>query len=94
MGLALVVLFLRRQRVNTSVISIGLDFMQIVSIFVNLNFQWPDQLRKLFAAASTSTFNTQVLAPECSISAWNFTLKSVCPCSLFSSVPSQITAGW
>lgn len=67
--------YLKKHRVSTSVIGIGLDFMQILSIFTSLNFQWPASLKSLFEAASASTFNTQVLAPECTVSGWNFTTK-------------------
>ena len=67
--------FLRRHRVNTAMISIGLDFLQIMSIFTSLNFQWPAGLKTLFQLSSASTFNTQVLAPECSVSGWSFEAK-------------------
>ena len=60
---------------NTAIISIGLDFFQILSIFTSLNFQWPAQLKTLFQLSSASTFNTQVLAPECSITVWSFESK-------------------
>ena len=72
-----IALYLRKRRINTTIISIGVDFMQIVSIFTNLNFSWPPQLKTLFQISSASTFNTQVLAPECSIADWSFSVKCV-----------------
>ena len=74
-ALVLVAWFLKRRGVNMAVVSIGLDFLQILSIFTSLNFKWPSQLRTLFQLSSASTFNTQVLAPECSISGWSFAAK-------------------
>jgi hypothetical protein len=52
-------------------------FVQVVSVFSSFGFQWPVQLTKLFAASSMSTFNEQLMAPECSIGAWSFELKCV-----------------
>ena len=72
-----VAVYFRKQHINGSIISIGLDFLQIFSIFTSLDFSWPPQLKSLFQAASASTFNTQVLAPECSISNWSFSVKCV-----------------
>jgi hypothetical protein len=51
--------------------------MQVVSVFSSFGFQWPVQLNKLFAASSMSTFNEQLMAPECSIGSWSFELKCV-----------------
>lgn len=70
-----VVGYLKKHQVNSAVISIGLDFLQIMSIFTSLNFQWPASLKTLFELSSASTFNTQVLAPECTISGWSFAIK-------------------
>ncbi len=46
-------------------------------MFSSFGFQWPVQLTKLFAASSMSTFNEQLMAPECSFGAWSFELKCV-----------------
>ncbi len=51
--------------------------MQVVSVFTSFGFKWPVQLTKLFDAASMSSFNEQLMAPECSIGAWGFRTKSV-----------------
>jgi hypothetical protein len=55
----------------------SVTFLQVVSVFSSFGFQWPVQLTKLFAASSMSTFNEQLMAPECSIGAWSFELKYV-----------------
>ncbi len=48
---------------------------QVVSLFSSFGFEWPVQLNSLFAASSMSTFNDQLIAPECSIGSWSFELK-------------------
>ncbi len=46
-------------------------------MFSSFGFKWPVQLTKLFAASSMSSFNDQLMAPECSIGTWSFELKCV-----------------
>jgi hypothetical protein len=65
----------RRKGVNLSALGIGIDFLQIVSMFTAFGFKWPGQLTSLFNMASTATFNEQMLAPECSIGTWSFETK-------------------
>jgi hypothetical protein len=51
-----------------------------MSIFTSFEFQWPKALKSLFAYASATTYNDQLMAPECSVSQWSFELKCVrCP---------------
>ena len=44
-------------------------------MFSSVGFKWPVQLTKLFAASSMSSFNDQLMAPECSIGTWDFASK-------------------
>ncbi len=46
-----------------------------MSIFSSFGFRWPYQLTSLFNAASTSSFNQQLLAPECSVGSVGFAAK-------------------
>jgi hypothetical protein len=46
-------------------------------VFSSFGFKWPVQLNKLFAASSMSSFNDQLMAPECSIGTWSFEMKCV-----------------
>ena len=64
-----------KKRVNMSALGIGIDFLQIISIFTSFDFQWPVSLKKLFAIASATTYNDQLVAPECSVKTWTFELK-------------------
>jgi hypothetical protein len=74
--------FARRRGVNLSALGIGVDFLQVVSLFSSFGFAWPSQLTSLFNASSMSTFNEQLMAPECSIGTWTFSRKWV-PCCLW-----------
>lgn len=67
--------YARHKGVNLSALGIGVDFLQVVSVFTSFGFKWPIQLTKLFDAASATSFNEQLMAPECSIGAWGFELK-------------------
>ena len=57
------VLFARKKNVNLSALGLGVDFLQVVSIFSAFGFTWPIQLSSLFTVASASTFNFQIVAP-------------------------------
>jgi hypothetical protein len=65
----------RRSGVNLSALGIGVDFLQVVSLFSSFGFEWPVQLTSLFNASSMSSFNDQLMAPECSIGTWGFASK-------------------
>ncbi len=66
-----------------SALGIGVDFLQIVSMFTAFGFTWPHELTALFKIASTSTFNEQLMAPECSVSGWGFQMKYAAGFKLF-----------
>ncbi len=46
-----------------------------MSIFTSFNFKWPPSLVRLFDITSAAIYNDQLMAPECSVSAWSFQLK-------------------
>jgi hypothetical protein len=43
--------------------------------FTSFGFTWPTMLLKMYNIASMSSFNEQLLAPECSIGGWGFKVK-------------------
>jgi hypothetical protein len=59
---------------------------QVVSVFSSFGFKWPVQLTKLFAASSMTSFNDQLMAPECSIGTWSFEMKYAPPPCVASSL--------
>ncbi len=54
-------LLARRANVSLSVIGVGVDFLQVVSLFSSFGFAWPSQLTSLFKVASASTVNEQLV---------------------------------
>ena len=70
--------YAHKKRVNMSALGIGVDFLQIMSIFTSFGFTWPANLKALFQYTSLSTFNDQMMAPECTVTTWTFTNKCVC----------------
>jgi hypothetical protein len=74
-GVVALLVFARRFGINLSALGIGVDFLQVVSLFSSFGFNWPVQLTGLFNAASISSFNNQLLAPECSIGSFSFATK-------------------
>ncbi len=64
-----------KKRINMSALGIGVDFLQIMSIFTSFQFKWPIELKSLFAYASATTYNDELMAPECSVSTWSFLMK-------------------
>jgi hypothetical protein len=65
----------RWKGVNLSALGIGVDFLQVVSLFSSFGFAWPPELTSLFAASSATSFSDQLVAPECSIGTWSFSRK-------------------
>ncbi len=75
----MVLVYAWRKGVSLSALGIGMDFLQVVSLFTSFGFEWPSQLTSLFNAFSFSSFNDQLLAPECSVGTWSFRRKCVYP---------------
>jgi hypothetical protein len=48
--------------VSLSVIGVGVDFLQVVSLFSSFGFNWPPQLTSVFKVASASTVNEQLVS--------------------------------
>jgi hypothetical protein len=48
--------------------------MQVLSMFLGFNFDWPPAIKGIFNLFSLVNFNFELLAPECSVSI-NFEAK-------------------
>ena len=46
----------------------GVDFLQTISMFKAFAFSWPSAINVTLAATAASTFNIDLVSPECSIS--------------------------
>jgi hypothetical protein len=56
---------LNRYRVSITLLSIGIDYAQVVSMFVRVKVNWPASLRQVFAILSAFNLNLDLAAPEC-----------------------------
>jgi len=69
-GVAMLCIFghwLGRKRVDLAIMSIGVDYFQVLSILAMSNqVQWPPELQRLFNVFSFANLNLDLLAPECS----------------------------
>ena len=48
-------------------ISVGVDFLQTLSMFKSFAFAWPSLINTTLAATAASTFNIDLVSPECTI---------------------------
>ncbi len=60
-GIGLLVLLARRAGISLSVVGVGVDFLQVVSLFSSFGFDWPVEMKSLFKMASASTVNEQLV---------------------------------
>ena len=51
--------------INTSVISIGVDYFQVLAIFRNSSIPWPPLLSDFYRFFAIFNFNIDIAAPEC-----------------------------
>ncbi|GMH50625.1 hypothetical protein TL16_g00827 [Triparma laevis f. inornata] len=61
---------LRRKKVELTILSIGIDYFQVLSIFASTRVDWPADIERLYNYLSAFNFNLNITAPECS-----FTLR-------------------
>ena len=61
---------LRRKKVELTILSIGIDYFQVLSIFASTRVSWPQSIENLYNYLSAFNFNLNITAPECS-----FTLR-------------------
>jgi hypothetical protein len=63
-------LVLRKHKVEMTIISIGIDYFQVLSIFSSTRVEWPALIVQLYNFLSAFNFNLNITAPECA-----FTLR-------------------
>merc|ERR1711907_729535 len=62
---ALVMFIIRLLKINVGVISIGIDYFQVLGMFSSQKIPWPRVMMILFDYLSAFSFNLDVAAPEC-----------------------------
>jgi hypothetical protein len=58
---------LNKYNVSLALISIGMDYFQVVSMFARTRIRWPPQLKQVFMILSAFNLNLDIAAPECAI---------------------------
>jgi hypothetical protein len=58
---------LNKRQVNIAVISIGIDFFQVLAIFSQSRIKWPPIIKELLHVLSAFNLNIEIVAPECLI---------------------------
>jgi hypothetical protein len=58
---------LNSKNVNLALISIGMDWAQVVAMFVRTRIAWPALVKYFFLLLSAFNFNLELIAPECAI---------------------------
>jgi hypothetical protein len=58
---------LNSKNVNLALISIGVDWAQVVAMFARTRIAWPQLVKDLFLLLSAFNFNLELIAPECAI---------------------------
>ena len=56
---------LTKKQVSTGIISIGVDYFQVLSMFASTNVDWPESVERIYLAMSFFNFNLGITAPEC-----------------------------
>lgn len=66
-GIAVYVL--KKKKVDMAVVAIGIDYLQVLSLFASADVKWPNALQVLYSSLSVFSFNfLNVFPPQCSIS--------------------------
>jgi hypothetical protein len=58
---------LNKKQVNIAVVSIGIDFFQVLAIFAQSRIKWPPVVKELLHVLSAFNLNIEIVAPECLI---------------------------
>ena len=56
---------LDKKQVNLGIITIGVDYFQVLAIFSSANVDWPPQLKAVYNYLSAFNLNIDLAAPEC-----------------------------
>jgi hypothetical protein len=52
-------------KVNLAMAAIGIDYAQVMSMFLKSDIRWPSEIRSLFRLMSSFNFDLDVASPEC-----------------------------
>ena len=67
--------WLNKRQINLAIISIGIDFFQVLAIFAQSSVKWPPQVLALMQILSAFNFNIEIVAPECLVAGISYREK-------------------
>ena len=59
--------WLNKKNINLALMSISVDYMQVLALFARSKIEWPQLLKDLFSYMSFFNFNLDITAPECAM---------------------------
>ena len=78
-SLCVVGYFLHMYRVNLAMAAIGIDYAQVMSMFLKSEIRWPAPIRTLFRILSSLNFDLDIASPECLMEGlYRFDVKFYC----------------
>jgi hypothetical protein len=70
---------LAKKRINLCMLTIGVDYFQVLSLLVMSNkIKWPAALKRLITYLGVFNINLDLMAPECSLKDFTYTKKWFC----------------
>jgi len=63
------------KKINISILSIGVDYFQILSIFAGLRVKWPSWVKEVLQILSVFNLNIDIAGPECVFTDFDYKTK-------------------
>ena len=78
-GACVVGYVMNRYKVNLAIAAIGIDYAQVLSMFLKSQIPWPSAIRTLFRILSAFNFDLDIASPECLVpDVYRFDVKWYC----------------
>jgi len=65
LGVGAIFFIIKKLKINIGVISIGIDYFQVLGLFNNPLIPWPKEMTKVYDYLSSFSFSPDLAAPEC-----------------------------
>jgi len=59
--------WLNTKKINLALVSIGVDYFQVLALFAGSRVAWPGFIREFFVLLSVFSFNIDIATPECAL---------------------------
>lgn len=71
-GVAVLANRLQNNRTHMGLLDIGINYFQVLAMFMRAKVEWPAEIRWIFKVLSFFNLNIELLAPECSFASFSF----------------------